>query len=339
MKTKSQNIKILDCTLRDGGYVNNWDFGYKNITGIIRLLTLSKADFIECGYLKNIEYDINKSIFSKIQDLLTFLPNQNTTIYTFMLNYGEYSVDDIPYCETKNIGIRVAFRKKDTDQGLDFCEQLKNKGYLVFINPMITEKYSEKDYEKIIARANKIKPYALSIVDSFGALNEQEIINTFEIMNKNLDKNIAICFHSHNNMQLSFLNAQTLIEQTTKRELIIDSTVFGIGRGAGNMCTEILMQYMNTNYHKKYSIEPIIEIIDKYINKIPKIWGYSLPYYFSAKYYCHPNYAKYLIENNLTSAEEMDNIFKSIPQNKKDPFDEDYIAKLCKSFDKELEFI
>ena len=86
------NISILDCTLRDGGYVNNWDFGYDNIQKIISNLSDSKIDYIECGFLKDVDYDLNKTIFNN------FSIHHTSSKLALMLNYGDFELNKI---ETK----------------------------------------------------------------------------------------------------------------------------------------------------------------------------------------------------------------------------------------------
>lgn len=114
------------------------------------------------------------------------------------------------------------------------------------------------------------------------------------------------------------------------REVIIDSTLHGIGRGAGNLCSELLIQFLNTNNKTKYDIKPVLEAINNFIlpiyNKTP--WGYSMPYFLSAKNGCHPNYAKFLSENGKLSYAQMSSILKAIPQDKKAVYNEECISTL-----------
>ena len=112
-------IRVLDCTLRDGGYVNNWDFGKNNIIKIISSLTQAKVNFIECGFLKKINYNPNVSLFSDINQLNSIINNQNSeTKYTLMINYGEYPIDNIINNVNKKIMLRVSFKKKHLNEAL-----------------------------------------------------------------------------------------------------------------------------------------------------------------------------------------------------------------------------
>ncbi len=325
------NIKILDCTLRDGGYVNNWDFGHKNICKILTNLINAKLDYIECGFLKPIEYNNNKSLFSNIDLLSKVIPLESKhTQYTLMINFGEYDSDNIPLCANKNIALRIVFKKEQRLQALKYCKSLKDKGYDVFVNPMHTNTYTSYELLELVKMVDELHPKGFTIVDTTGAMREKDILTAFYIVDSALRKDIALCFHSHNNLQLSFSNAQCLMKVCKDRELIIDSTVFGMGRGAGNLCTELITQYINDNYNGHYDIIPILKIVDEQINPIfaKTPWGYSVPYYLAATNHCHPNYAKYLVDKQTVPVEFINNLLKSIPDNKKSIYDVNLIKQL-----------
>lgn len=327
----SNSIKILDCTLRDGGYANEWLFGEKNIKSIMQNLISSNADIIECGFLKPIIYNPNKTLFSCIEDLKHQLPpNIANKKFTLMINFGEVDKEDISACNDPNIALRIVFKKAEITEALDYCNKLKKKGYEIFINPMHTNSYSMDELKALAYEVNKIAPSAFTITDTTGSMSENDVLNIFETINKNLSADISLCFHSHNNLQLSFANAKTIINVCKNRNLIIDSTVFGMGRCAGNLCTELIMQYLNDNYNKNYNILPILKIINTQISPIyPHTpWGYSIPYYLSAINHCHPNYAKFLSEKNDLTLETIDILLKKIPKENKSIFDKELINKI-----------
>ena len=323
------NIKILDCTLRDGGYVNNWNFKEKNIKFIVNNLVNAGCDYIECGFLKQADYNPDKSWFQSFEQLEKLLPQQSDSEFTLMINFGEIPLDFIPVCSTK-VNLRIVFKKDKRYDAIKYCKQLIEKGYKIFINPMNTNTYSSSELLELIEFVNKLRPVGFTIVDTTGAMNKKDILSTYYLVENNLDKSIALCFHSHNNLQLSFSNAQVLMEQNTKRKIIIDSTVFGIGRGAGNLCTELLVKYINDNYDGKYNIIPILKIIDEQINKIFAVspWGYSVPYYMAAANFCHPNYAKFLIDKQTVPVELINKILNNIPYQKRGTYDEALINDL-----------
>jgi 4-hydroxy 2-oxovalerate aldolase len=327
------NVSILDCTLREGGYTNEWNFGYETIKEIIRTLSCANLKYIECGFLKDTEYNKDLSIFSDISQLQKVIsPKDTSVVYALMINYGEYPISNLENCPEENIAIRVAFKKHEIKEAFEFCSQVKNKGYKVFVNPMHIYSYEESELLEILKFANEIKPFAFTIVDTTGAMKEKDILNVTKLVDKNLNKEIIIAFHSHNNMQLSLSNAQYLIKLLPERNLIIDSTLFGMGRGAGNLYTEILAQYINDNCNGDYNTQEIFKIIDKKIKPVydKHPWGYAMPYHIAAEYNCHPNYAKFLMEKSNLSSETIIAILKQIPEDKKTSYDSELIKHLVK---------
>ncbi len=141
-------------------------------------------------------------------------------------------------------------------------------------------------------------------------------------------------FHSHNNMQLSFSNAQILMELDTDRTIYIDSSVYGMGRGAGNLCTELITKYLNDNYSHNYNLLPILEIIDEHLMSvfIKSPWGYSVPFYIASINNCHPNYASYLLDKQTISVRDIYNILASMDDSKRTFYDREYIEKLYVSY-------
>lgn len=326
-------IKVLDCTLRDGGYVNNWEFGSENIKKMISNLADANIDIIECGFLtNNIQYNNKCSKFDTIQKIVKKLPKerQNATMVC-MVNYGEYSLEDIPNYDSSSIdGIRVAFHKNDLNGALEFCKGIGQKGYKVFIQPMVSVSYTDSEFINLIEAANDINPYAFYIVDSFGVMKRKDLMRLYYLVDHNLSEDIYVGYHSHNNIQLAYSNAQALVDLKTKRQLIIDSSVFGMGRGAGNLNTELFIEYLNDTNGGNYKSRPLLQIIDEVLNNIytTDYWGYSLPHYISAKHNCHPSYASYLTDKNTLAVEDISNILSGINEIEKNNFNKVYIEKL-----------
>lgn len=328
-------IKIMDCTLRDGGYVNNWNFGEKCIQEIPKALCEAQIEYIEGGFLSQIK-QTNKdmSIFSTISMANNFFASCNHEI-ALMINCGEYNPQDIEKYEGGNVTtIRIAFHKHQINEAQILCSVIQEKGYKVFFQPMVTTGYTDQELLQLIEWANQNMPEAFYIVDSFGTMRKNDVLRMFYLIDNNLKKEIKIGFHSHNNLQLSFSNAQELMSLPTKREIIIDSSVFGMGRGAGNLCTELLSQYINENIEKKYSLIPILETMDEFILPIYMInpWGYSAPYYVAAINGCHPNYATYLMDKQTLCIRDINIIIKNIPIDKKQLYKEEIISELYKDY-------
>ena len=330
-------IQVLDTTLRDGGYCNKWNFGISPIRKIIKELTEANIEIVECGYLSNQQpYERDNTLFRKVEDLRNVLPeDRKKAMFVCMINYGEYAIEELPDYEPDGIdGFRIAFHKRDMVGAVKFCAQIMEKGYKVFVQPMVTLAYTEIEFLQLIDWINDIQPYAFYIVDSFGMMKNKDLARIFYIVEKNLDSSVLIGYHAHNNLQLAYSNARMLSEILTKRDLIIDSSVFGMGRGAGNLNTELYVEYLNDTRNAGYKSPCLFRIIDEILMPVyhRNYWGYSLPYYVSAINGCHPNYASFLDGRKTLTIEDMDIIMKKIADEKKLIYDSEYIEQLYLEF-------
>ncbi|MBR1854637.1 MAG: aldolase catalytic domain-containing protein [Lachnospiraceae bacterium] len=326
-------IHILDCTLRDGGYCNEWRFGFENSKEIINGLVEANIEIIECGFITNkISYDPEVTKFTSMDQITKVIPdNREGKIFVAMMNYGEYDVEDLPVYDGSSIdGIRVAYHKKNRYEALELCKKIMDKGYLVFIQAMVSLAYSDEEFLEMLHLVNELEPYSFYIVDSFGMMKGKDLTRLFYMVENNLKESIWIGFHSHNNMQLAYSNAQKLTTMQTSRNLIIDSSIFGMGRGAGNLNTELFLEYLNDNAGKDYQIRPILTLIDTILNGFYQrnYWGYSLPNYISASHNAHPNYAGYLDDKKTLTTENMNEIFDMMDDDKKITYDKKYIEEL-----------
>jgi 4-hydroxy 2-oxovalerate aldolase len=192
--------------------------------------------------------------------------------------------------------------------------------------------YSKENLVRLIERVNRMEIFAFFLVDTLGTLYSNDINQFFNLFDSLLRKEIFLGFHSHNNLQLSFSNAQYLIDLSKKfnRDIIIDSSVYGIGRGAGNLCTELLAKYLNDNFSKEYNIIPILDIVDQEIEPIKKkfTWGYSISHYLSSCLNCHPNYVSFLLNKQTVTINDIDKILKLIPLEKRILFDKELINSI-----------
>ena len=338
LKIKNKSINVLDCTLRDGGSCNEWYFGKDNIKKITAGLVEANINIVECGFLtQNIsEYDENRTKFNDINQISKFIPkNREEKIFVCMMNYGEYNVEELPNFDGKSVdGIRVAFHKKDAVNALDICKKIKEKGYKVFVQPMVSLNYTCEEFLKIIDICNTIEAYAFYIVDSFGIMKRKDLIRLYYIVENRLNTSIVIGYHGHNNMQMAYANAQTLLDICGKRNIILDSSIYGMGRGAGNLNTELLIEELNDNFETGYQLKPLLNIIDEIITDFKNCnnWGYSLQNYLSAKYNSHPNYASYLDNKKTLSIDDMNQIFAIMDGEKRNNFDKPYIEQLYEKY-------
>ncbi len=341
-----KDILVLDCTLRDGGYCNQWMFGKDNIKTIIRNLVDSKIDVIECGFISNkVSFNEDSSKFPCIESLSEYLPKKHdNSLFVAMINYGEYDVNSLPSCKESMIdGIRLAFHKKNVKPALMQCGVLKEKGYKVFVQAMVSMAYSDSEFLELIEDVNALNPYAFYIVDSFGMMKRKDMIRFFSLIEHNLKESIVVGFHSHNNLQLAYSNALALLEIRSGRHLIIDTSIYGMGRGAGNLNTELFIDCLNEDYDSEYELKPILSTMDEIINSFYQRnpWGYSLPNYLSAIHGAHPNYAGYLSDTGTLTIEMMNSIFTSMDPDKKVEYNREYIKQLyldCMSIGKIREY-
>ncbi len=330
-------IKLLDCTLRDGGYINDWQFGYHTIRSIIKKLTDSQADYVEVGFLRDCEYDKDRSLYNNCEEIAPILPGKRgNTVFTAMALHNKYSVEKLEPYDGKTIdAVRVTFHDYDIDEGLTFVRRVMEKGYKVFCNPINIMGYSDEALLGLLKKVNNIHPYAFSIVDTFGSMMRADLVRIYSMVEHNLDREITIGLHLHENLALSYSLAQEFIAmKAAGRKSIIDASMLGMGRTPGNLCMELIMDYMNRTQGGGYDINPILDGIDDHIAALKQIepWGYSMPYAISAKYNLHRNYAEFLIGKGRLRAKQINQILAGIADDKKTAYDEEYIEKLYREY-------
>ena len=327
------NIIVLDGTLRDGGYVNHFLFEIDNIKSIIRALEKARINIIECGFLKLVDYSKDKSIYDSIDRLQSIIGEKDMfTQYVVMIRYGDYPISHIQnQTETLIDGIRLSFHEHEISSAFDFANQLSDKGYKVFLQPVSTMTYSTHSIFKMIEGTNKLMPYAFYIVDTFGSLLIKDIPRYFSLFDKELNAEIKIGFHSHNNLRMSLQNACEICKLASyERDVIIDTSVLGMGRGAGNLDSKSFLQYINANYNGQYNIDVISVIEQKYVSPFKEKykWGYDPAYELTARLKCHPSYASYLLEKNM-SIIDIERYISLLPHYKRILFDRNYIERIC----------
>lgn len=322
------NIYLLDCTLRDGGYINNWEFGYEAIRNIGRKIAKSGVEGFEVGFIKGDNFSKNRTVFPDAKCIEEFIaPKDPNLMYVGMVDMGApVPLEKIgPRSENSLDAIRVIFKKSKLEEGYAYCEEMKKLGYVVFAQLVGTDNYTDSEFIHAIKRFNELEPHVLSIVDTFGAIRLKQFLRLVYIADNNLKPCIGLGYHSHNNLQQAFSNAQSLVELNLSRDVYIDACVFGMGRGAGNLNLELFAEWLNSTGRKNYQLEPILEITDEYLNDIHKnhFWGYSLPYYLSACNNCHPNYALYFSEKQTLTAKSLNEIMQGMAHAHKQSYSKD----------------
>lgn len=329
-----KKINILDCTLRDGGYVNNWNFGNERMRAIFSNLTDAGVDFIEVGFLDEREsYDENRSIQpnTRCYDKIYEGCSKKQSLVLAMIDFGTCGIENIGLCEESFIdGIRVIFKKTNAEKAVEFAKELMDKGYKVCLQMVSITSYTDIDVLKFVEKVNGICPFAVSIVDTYGLLHAKDVKHYFELLNNNLNEQIVLGYHAHNNFQLAYANTIEIAQEKVKRNLILDATIYGMGKSAGNAPLELVVMYYNREFGECYDINPVLEAIDMHILKMyrKKYWGYNLQFYLSASNDCHPRYVEYLLGKKMITVKDINQIIALIPEENKLDYSERIIEEL-----------
>lgn len=331
-------ITLLDCTLRDGGYVNDWEFGNGNMISIYDRLNQSGVEVIEIGFLDDRRpEDMNRSIQPNTAAMTRAYSKgmERKSTIVAMIDYGTCSLDNLqPQSETTIDGIRVIFKKNNMHKAVEFGKGVIAKGYKLFLQMVSITSYEDDDVKEFCDHVNETTPFGVSIVDTYGLMHKEQVFHYFELLDKYLKKDISIGYHSHNNFQLAYSNTIEMLGLKTDRDVIVDGTLYGMGKSAGNAPIELLSMYLNDNMGKSYDINQMLEAIDVNIMPIYEkhYWGYSLFFYLAAKNDCHPNYVKYLMDKRSLSVKDINVILDKISPELKLKYDADHIESIYSEY-------
>ena len=329
-------FNLLECTLRDGGYITGWHFEDEMIKDTVKKLIESNLDFVEIGYLNNSASQNNMTQFKTIDEISAFIPKdrKDCTILA-MADVLQFKPEDLTPYDGKSIdGIRVVFYKHQIEEALAMSKAIKKAGYKLFVQPMVTIDYSVDEYAGLAKEIAKLEPYAVSIVDSFGYMLKSDFRQYFKILDNILAPETVIGFHSHNNMNLAFITAQDILESETSRRLVIDASLYGMGRGAGNLNTELIANYYNMTLGNKYDTVKILSLISDYIMPIQKqkSWGYSPYMFITGLYHYHPNFACYLLDEVDVPVSVFEKFIQTIPKEMCTKCRKPYVLEKWKEF-------
>ena len=305
-------LNLLDCTLRDGGYYNNWDFSKEFIEDYLSAMSASKIKFIELGFrfLKKdiflgpcayttpdfleslkIPKDLKIGVMINAKDIISSKFNKKQ-IYK---NFFQLSK------KNKISFFRFACQLNEIPKILIHCSYLKKRGLKIAINLMQISEIEDGQLKKISQLISKSKVDIFYFADSLGNLQPNDILRLTNIIKKNCKKEIG--FHSHDNMNRALVNCISAFKNGVKW---IDSTVTGMGRGPGNIQTELAILEFSKYLSKKRDISPLLNLIDKKFlpmkNKYK--WGANSYYYLAGQFSIHPTYIQSMLNDlNLSSNE------------------------------------
>lgn len=345
----TKHIQLLDATLRDGGQaledLNKNGFSNKIFTerekhNIINLLGESNIEIIEIGAIDPSTEDKSRfAIYKNIQELSSYLPqNRNPkAMYAGLYIGPDTDINLIPDWNPSLVeGVRVILRYSELQKSLDYCNALSDKGYKVFVQPMLTMRYTNDELDLIIAASNKMKAYACYFVDSYGYMQPKDINRLFAYYNDKLDSNIKIGFHAHNNMNLAVSNVLSFINLETQRDIIIDSCATGMGQGAGNLQTEIIVPFLNENYSKTYNYNPVLDICEILDTNMisTNLWGYSVTNLLPAIHKTAYKYSMMMRNKYKLTFKEINNILKNMPNEIRNRYTLENLESLLKNSSK-----
>ncbi|MDE7433121.1 MAG: hypothetical protein K2N34_14575, partial [Lachnospiraceae bacterium] len=326
-------VKLLDCTLREAP-LKGLVYGTKFLSKFIGGLEKAKINFLEVGFLIDGIYESGSTAFTDVKQIERYLINKKKDIiYVALVDVGRFNVDSLPENDGRSIdGIRICFKKGEQKEALKYANNIKKKGYLAFIQHVDTLGYTDDEIKEFVELVNEVNPYAYSIVDTFGSMYQDDVRHLYKIVNENLNNNIRMGFHSHNNLMLANSNSQEFIRLAVndKRQALIDSSVLGCGRGAGNAHTELLMEYLNKKYFLKYDVNEILDLIDACMPTIRHkcIWGYSIPYFISGLHSAHVFNVNQLLKRHNIKSRDLRAIIESLSEEQKKRYDYSLLEKL-----------
>lgn len=338
-----KNVKILDCTLRDGGRIINCAFPDADTKDISYRLAEAKIDVVEIGFLrdpKTVEYKGGSTFFTDVDQIRPFVDRTKSTKYVAFIDFELYDFDTLkPFDGTSIDGVRIGWKKSsfanNKPEIIRCLKRVKELGYMLYIQGVNTLGYTDRELLDILDFVNEIHPNGFGIVDTYGAMYMDDVDRIYTMVDHNLESDIAIDFHSHNNYQLSFAFAQEIIRLSNgKREILIDGTLNGMGKVAGNLCTELVVDYLVRKRNYDYDFDAILDLIDDYVYPymLQHKWGYSVPALMAGIYKSHPNNVIYLTEKFRLATKDVKHIMSMIDPVKRMSYDYDNIQRLYQEY-------
>lgn len=339
-RPKTRKIELVDVTLRDGGIVINFDYGLERMVKIKETLEASGVEYIETGYIdeKKGSPEGRTCFDNEVSIERTLLADGKKpgVAYFAMIDYGTFDVKKL-HCRSQGgiDGIRLAFHKENWEDSIAWGKIILSKGYDLYIQPMVSMRYTDEEYKRLIQTCNAQLGSAKGfyVVDSFGQMDNVALLHKLEIADQYVDMSMKIGFHAHNNRQMAYSNALSFVEFNARHDMMLDSSIMGMGKGAGNLCTELIESTL-ANEGKIYNTNVVYEAISDYFadqqKKTP--WGYSLDYYLSSLYSCTPSYIKIFTADERVTTDILVDLLKNMPEEKRAACDHAFAAEYLKGY-------
>ena len=283
--------KIIDCTIRDGGLINNWDFSVEFVQDLYEGLSAAGVEYMEIGYKNSPKLlqatEPNPWRFLDDNFLNEILPEKKFTKLSALVDIGRVDPDDILPREQSPLDmIRVACYIREVDKGLELVQMFHDLGYETSLNIMALSSVPENQLIEAFKMVKESPVDVVYIVDSFGSLDPADVEHQVKKF-KEMIPNKQLGIHTHNNMQLAFANTLTAMRNGVT---FLDSSVYGMGRAAGNCNTELLVTHIQK---PRYELKPVLGVIEKHMLEMRQNWewGYIIPYMISGTINEHPRVA------------------------------------------------
>ena len=303
------DVKVVDCTIRDGGLVNDFRFTDEFVKKLYEANVAAGIDYMEFGYKASKDvFDESKFGEWKFCDEASIrrIVGENDTPLkiSVMADVGrtEFKRDIIDRKDSVIDLVRVATYINTIPAAIEMAEYCKNLGYETAVNIMAVSNASEKDLIDALDILGQSSVDMVYLVDSYGSLYPEQMRRLAAMyleMGEKYNKRIGI--HAHNNQQLAFANT---IETLRLGVSYLDSTISGLGRGAGNCATELLLGFLK---NPKYKLPPILKFIEQYMLPLKEsglVWGCDVPYMLSGSLNQHPRDAIAFIKNQRADYSE-----------------------------------
>jgi 4-hydroxy 2-oxovalerate aldolase len=292
--TVREDIKVFDCTIRDGGLVNNYHFTDEFVKAHYETCVAAGVDYMEIG--KNVSPTIMSVDeygpwnFCKEEDIRRIVGENKTNMkIAVMADIGRSLKEElIPKKDSVVDMIRIATYIHQIPAAIDLIEDAHAKGYETTVNIMAISKSFDDELDEVLSQLSKTNVDVIYIADSFGSFYPEQIKKLTEKYLKvasETGKKVGI--HAHNNLQLAYANTlEAMIYGTS----FLDVTISGLGRGAGNCPLELLIGFLK---NPKYQLMPVLKFIEEFIVPLEKEldWGYSIPYMLTGQLNEHPRAA------------------------------------------------
>lgn len=284
IKFGKSHLTLLDCTLRDGGYYTNWDFDESLVNDYLETMNLLPVDYIEIGYRSKMKEEYAGAFYYLPEFILKEIKKKSNKKLAIILNEKEVNVDDLDELLRPCIGlvtmVRLAVDPQNYSRALSLARRVKEFGFLVSFNLMYASKWPSCFQLGDNLRELNTAVDFFYVVDSYGGLYPEEVKNIFQNL-KNYLK-ISLGFHGHNNLEMAMINSLTAVDHGAE---IIDFTVLGMGRGAGNLRTELFLTVLNQQNGIANDFDALNSLTTSFNPLLEEYrWGTNLPFMVSGAF-------------------------------------------------------